>query len=361
MAEQIAPLRHAEHEKQDDGALKDQARAHLTKSPAVQLVAELLEKLRGAGLPWWTAEQTRAIWNAQTRMMWFKERADLRQKITSGLTGLAPRAARNKTPDFQASLIDSVIEDGDVTVTQFDAAFDVADLAAYGPLVEIWQKFRERFPWDQDTPPHQELFGWLLEALLASTSSLAALEGATRRPILTAYAVRTSIPGKTWHTRIPLEVRVAIDDLRFQREKAKPGEPFHAAQDLTVATPAILASNIPLRELARILDATERALGLSASAQAGRSVSPAPVARESSFTKTSDANPAPPANPPPAGWTAAPSHPPAKALTEPPLSAPTAVTAPTGRPPVVEEAFAFDDEDDTTGKAKKRDVAATKR
>ena len=368
MAEQITPARHADYEKQDDSALQEEAKAHNAKSAAAQLVAELLQKLRTGNFPWWTPEQTREIWSAETRLTWFKERADLRQKITSGLTGLAPKAARNKTPDFQASLVDSVIEDGDVTVKQFDDAFAVTDLAAYGPIVEFWQKFRERLPWDQDTPPHQELFAWLIEALIATHSTLPALEGTTRKGILTTHVVRTTIPGKIWHTRIPLEVRVAIDDLRFQREKAKPGEPFHSIHDLSVATPTIIASNIPLRELARILDAAERSLGFPASPSVGRapntSTVPRDATRDSSVVKATEAQPPPPpplpSNAPNAnassapnantssGWTNVP-NPLGKGGTEPP--------PPTNRP-AGEEDFAFDDDDDTTGRAKKTAGAA---
>src|SRR6185369_17029292 len=63
---------------------------------------------------------------------------------------------------------------------------------------------------------------------------------------------------------LPLDVRVAIDDLRFEHEKSKPGEAFHAVHDLSVATPTIIASNIPLRDLLCVFDVAERAMGLPA-------------------------------------------------------------------------------------------------
>jgi hypothetical protein len=155
-------------------------------------------------------------------------------------------------------------------------------------------------------------------------------------------------------------VRVAIDDLRFQREKAKPGEPFHSIHDLSVATPTIIASNIPLRELARILDAAERSLGFPASPAVGRAAAPnaSTVPRDASV-KTTDAQP-PPLQPPPplpsppsnvpSGWTNVPSAV-TKGGTEPP--------PPTNRP-VGDEDFAFDDDDDNSGRPKKS-VAAAKR
>lgn len=259
MSDAPTSLRHAETK--DDAALAQEARTYVAENPALQLMAELVAKLRNGRFSWWTPESLRGIWNANERMKWFEQRPDIRQRITSGLTGLAPKAARNKQADFQAALVDSVVDDGDVTADQFENAFEPIEIAAYAPVAEIWHKFRERMPWDQDTPAHQELVGWLLDQLLASASTI---EGMTRKPILSSHAVRTTIPGKIWHAKIPLEVRVAIDDLRFQRERSKPGEPFHAIHDLSVATPTIIATNIPLRELVRVIEVAEKAMSLPA-------------------------------------------------------------------------------------------------
>ena len=259
MSEAPSSIRHPEPK--EDAALAQEARAHVAESPALQLMAELIAKLRAGRFPWWTPESLRDAWGANERMRWFEQRADIRQRITSGLTGLAPKAARNKQPDFQAALVDSVVDDGDVTADQFENAWDPVELAAYAPVAEIWHRFRERMPWDQDTPAHQELVGWLIDTLLASSSTF---EGMTRKPILSSHTVRTTIPGKIWHSKIPLEIRVAIDDLRFQRERAKPGEPFHAIHDLSVATPTIIATNIPLRELVRVVDVAEKAMAVPA-------------------------------------------------------------------------------------------------
>ena len=264
-------LRHPETPKAEDTVLAHESRSHVANNRPLQLIAELILKLRGSRFSWWTPELLRGTWDANERMGWFEQRPDVRQRITCGLTGLAPKAARKQQPDFQAALIDSVVDEGDVTVDQFENAFDAIELAAYAPAAEIWHRFRERMPWDQDIPPHQELVGWLIDQLLASSSTI---EGMTRKPILTSHAIRTTIPGKIWHAKIPLEIRVAIDDLRFQREQAKPGEPFHAIHDLSVATPAIIAANIPLRELLRVLDVAEKAMGLPSSRGLPAAVAP---------------------------------------------------------------------------------------
>ncbi|WP_394842641.1 hypothetical protein LZC95_36920 [Pendulispora brunnea] len=339
MADSPTSLRHADPEKRDDATLAQEAQSHIGKGPALQLVAELLQKLRVGGFSWWTPEQTRSLWPASVRMGWLVQRPDIRQRITTGLTGLAPRAARNKTPEFQGALIDSVIEDGDVTVKQFDEAFTVEEIAVYGPTGEIWQKFRERLPWDQDTPSHQELVSWLFEAFLASQSSVG---GYSRKPILTSLALRTAIPGKIWHTRIPLEVRVAIDDLRFQREKVKPSEAFHAIHDLSVATPSIIASNIALRELTRVVDVAEKSMGFIPGASTGKPASSNNVGGNNNRPSGSQ-----------------------KAETPKPVdAAPGAPPLPPGGRGAADEDFAFDDDPDSDektaehGGARKREPVA---
>ncbi len=252
----MTKLTHGDPPRSDE-KLAQEAHHHLSKSPPLQLVAELLTRLREMSLPWWTPAQLREAHPALDRMSWYAERPDLRQKITTDLTGLAPKAARNKTPEFQADLIDSVIDDGDITPATFDTAFEPVDLAVYGPAAEFWKLFRRRMPWDDDSTAHQDLIGWLLGALLSDKSSL---DGAPRAPVLSALSVRTAIDGRVWHSRIPLDVRVAIDNARFAQLRDKP-EPFTAAQDLAIATPALIAASIPLKELSGVFDVAGVALG----------------------------------------------------------------------------------------------------
>ncbi len=64
--------------------------------------------------------------------------------------------------------------------------------------------------------------------------------------------------GRVWHSRIPLDVRVEIDNARFAQLKERPQEPFTAAQDLLIATPALIAASIPLKELHTVMDQRRR-------------------------------------------------------------------------------------------------------
>ena len=147
MSDSCKPIHHRNPDAMDDEQLRAEARIYLAKAPPLQLVAELMFKLRASPLPWWTPEQTHELWNAGQRMQWYAERADLRAEITHTLTGLAPKAARKRWPSSQAELIEAALEAGDITAAAFESAFDPCDLVVYGPWQEMWTKFRERMPW----------------------------------------------------------------------------------------------------------------------------------------------------------------------------------------------------------------------
>lgn len=286
-------LNHGDAPKSDD-KLEEEAAQHVASNAPLQLMTELLTRLRDMRFPWWTPDHLRVAYPAKERMKWLASRPDLRQRITTDLTGLSPKAARNKSPDFQAELIDSVIDDGDIQPDTFERAFDPADLVAYGDAADQWKLFRRRMPWDDDRTAHQDLIGWLLGALLADKSTL---DGKPRTPILTALALRTGIDGRVWHTKIPLDVRVEIDNARFAALRDRPGEPFTAAQDLAIATPALLAASIPLKEFTNVLDLAGVALGFE-SERGAPTPSPPPTDRRPSVAPppiSSGASVAPPA------------------------------------------------------------------
>lgn len=260
-----------------DEALHADARARLAKRGDLQLVAEIYEKLRLSGFDWWSPSFTIERWPAATRMEWLRDRPDLRQAITSQLTGLPKRTAREKTHEFQASLIESVLSCGDVSPEMVDRSFSATDLAVHGPANAIWAEFRARFPWEDDAPEHQRFMSWLIRALLCDRSSL---DGElSRKPILSPCDVRSAIGPTVWHTRIPLDVRVAIDVARLKMERGRPREPFHTGSELAIATPEVIAANIPLMDLAPILAAADAALQTQPDSTS-RSIPSAPVSTD---------------------------------------------------------------------------------
>ncbi len=252
------PFQHPDAIHADDETLERDARAHLAKSPHLQVMAELMAKLRASSFAWWSVTFTRNQWRALPRMQWLAERPDLRQKITSSLTGLPPKAARSKTPEFQAGLIDAVLDHGDVRGIHFEEAFSVQELVTYGPAAEMWNQFRQRMPWGEDTEGNQKLIGWLLRVLLSERSSLD--PEMLRKPVLTAWDVRTAIEPRVWQERIPLDLRAMIDEARLRREKVRPREPYCARHELEIATPELLAQYIPLADLLPVIEVAEQAL-----------------------------------------------------------------------------------------------------
>ena len=254
----LRALSHAEVEERDDEVLRREARTHLAQSPPLQIVAELITKLRSLELPWWTPAVARAIWPATMRMRWLKQRPDVRQTITTKLTGLPPKAARRFWPDEQAALIDAVVDNGDIEVNALEEAFDPLDVVVYGPAGHFWREFRERMPWEESSQAHQKLAAWLIRALTADRSSV---DGLHRKPVLSALDVRGAIHSAVWQARIPFDLRVEIDQARIKHERSRPREPFSARHELMIATPERIAENIPLSDLALIIERAETAMG----------------------------------------------------------------------------------------------------
>lgn len=253
------PLCHADPEKPDD-VLRAEAKAHLEASPALQVMAEILIVLRVAGVSWWAPEQLRARWGTATRMRWFAERPDLRQEITTALTGLVFNTARRKSPEFQAELIESVIEDSDIGAQHFEGAFDPRDVVVYGPVAEYWREIMASAPWHEEIPGHAPLVAAILGSLTAEKS---ALFGWTRTPLLSAYDVRAAIGARAWQLRLPLDVRVALDHARLAREATRPNEPFLAKDELGIVTPKVLSESFGLRDLEPVFQAAGTAMELA--------------------------------------------------------------------------------------------------
>ncbi len=283
----MPPLSHPSAGGQSDETLAEEATKHLAAAPALQLVAELLQRLRAMSVAWWSPESLRARWSASERMQWLAQRPDLRQRVTSRLTGLAPKAARKKTPEFQANLLDSVVDEGDVEGRELEAAFDPADLVVYGPAEAFWRAFREAWPMDARDKESEELAAWLLEALLASVSGLPA--AFSRAPILAPLDVRLAIDGTLWQTKLPIEIRVAIDRARLAHERDKRETRFGAADELAFATPSVVAATFSLGELAPIFAAAEKAMGFGGAPASDSTSAPTGPAKAQSAKATSPA------------------------------------------------------------------------
>jgi hypothetical protein len=228
----------------------------LADSPAKQLVAELLERLRASALPWWTPADLRTTFPAKERMKWIEEETSLRGHVTNLLTGLFPNAALGKSAQLQAELIDAAIDGEDTTVVAFDNAFEPQVLAGHGNEARYWRTFRKQLPWESNGKAEQKVIAFLIEQLLGEVK----LGSYQRRPILTPLDVRRAIDARVWTRHLPEELRAKVDASRMEAE-AK-GRPFGAAEELAIVPPSLLVQHLPLADLRGILDRVEEVLGL---------------------------------------------------------------------------------------------------
>jgi len=249
------PLVHA-GEGADADALRREAADHLARWPALQVMAEVLNLLRGAGVSWWAAAALCARWPITERLRWLEQRWDLREQITRSLTTVTLRDARRRSVTFQAELIEATVDTA-VDAQRVEEAFDPRDVVVYGPVVDIWDEVMRRIPWDGEMRP--ALFEQLIALMLAERS--AAL-GTTRPAILSPWQLRTAIDSRAWQAHVPARVRAAVDEARLHKELISPGAPFTARDELAIVTTSVLAANLPLRALKPVFSAAARVMGL---------------------------------------------------------------------------------------------------
>ncbi|MCA9489463.1 MAG: hypothetical protein KC621_06055, partial [Myxococcales bacterium] len=195
-----------------DEVLVARAQEKLAKNRECALMASLLTQLRERRRSWWSAEVLREIWPTSTRFLWFDKRPDIRGRLTTDLTGLHRLAARESERAFQASLIDRVLDAGDMTIEAWDASFLPEEIAVHAPTATLWNEFRNRFPWDGSAAEDRDLLVWLLGELLEERK-----EGSKTTSIMTPLYVRSAIDVRVWQEHIPLEIRVQVDGRRLRK------------------------------------------------------------------------------------------------------------------------------------------------
>jgi hypothetical protein len=212
-----------------DNARAAEAETFLAEHPELQYVSTCIDLLRKANVDWFTSEQLRDAFPANVRMQWFAERPDIRQRITTELTGLKAGAARKRSTERQAMDIDDAIG-VDCTVQEFDAAFQPDELAVYGDAGAIFKLLLERFPWETNDPLLRELVAMLLDALLEPRGD--------KPQIMSHLQMRSALPEEHVQERIPLRVRVAVNRARLEHEATHPSKPFTAEMELAIMTHA---------------------------------------------------------------------------------------------------------------------------
>lgn len=242
----LTRLTHVDPEQKTDGQLAEEAKNHLAANVTLQVTAEFIRTVRRLDLKELDAAVRRGLLTATERMQALSQRPDSRQRVTTTLAGVPPKAARKMDPNFQASLLDQVVDSEDRTAAEFDEAFEPEELVAYCDASAILNGYLDEFRWEEDTDTRRDAVASLIEAFLKERGSH---NGKQLRPILTHWDVLSAISPEVWHTKVPLEVRVKIHQAWLEQERAKPREPFVAKQALEIADPRILVENIALIDL----------------------------------------------------------------------------------------------------------------
>jgi hypothetical protein len=242
----LTRLTHTDPERKSDDELAAEAKIHLAGNVTLQVTAEFIRTIRRLDLKELDATVRRGLLTATERMQALAQRPDSRQLVTTTLAGVPPKAARRMDPNFQASLLDQVVDSEDRTAEEFDEAFNPDELVVYCDASAILNRYLGEFRWEEDTDNRRDAVASLIEAMLKERG---AVGGKQLRPILTYWDVLSAISPEVWHTKVPLEVRIKIHQAWLEQEHAKPRDPFTAKQALEIADPRILVANIALIDL----------------------------------------------------------------------------------------------------------------
>jgi hypothetical protein len=154
---------------------------------------------------------------------------------------------------------------------------------------------------------------------------------------------------------LPLEIRVAIDDARFDKERHRPAEPFHTESDLSIAVAATIAASIPLRDLLPVFTAAQKKMGLGQAPSAhpqrvtmGDTPIP-PVATQAKAAAVKASTPPPAPAPAPSA--------PAPASIAPPAARASSPAPAPSRPPPAVSAYAPPPSSGSAGAPKKSEAS----
>lgn len=251
-------LQHKEADKKSDEQLAQEAKDHLAGSVPLQVTAEFIRVIRRLDLEELNAPVRRTLLSATDRLQALTQRPDIRQRVTTALAGVPAKAARKMDANFQASLIDQVVDSEDRTPTEFDEAFDPDELVAYCDASDILNGLLGEFSWEADSDPRRDAVASLIESFLKERGLHG---GKPLKPVLTHLDVMGAIPSNIWNTKVPLEIRDRIRDAEIEQERTKPREIFTAKQRLEIATPRILVANILLADLHGVIQLGLKKMG----------------------------------------------------------------------------------------------------
>lgn len=269
----VKPLVHNKPETKKDEELAKEAKSYFDQHPALQAQAEIwyrtLELIKTPNeqnkldiLPWWNLQYNRDTFTVTERMRCLAQRPDIRQQITTKLTGMKQKAARAMDANLQASLIDSAVDQNDITLLELEEAFDAQTWAVYLFKNTFWNALAKDAlgkAVEANTAREKEFFAFMLDVFLKSRGTH---DGKPLKPILSHLDVRQAIDLETWIKRIPIEKRIAVDRARLDQERKNPkGQSMTALQEIEIVGLETIVGKIDLVDLVPVINKAGEAMG----------------------------------------------------------------------------------------------------
>lgn len=253
----------------------EEAHAFYKARPALQIAASCLRLIRGdydseyrkelasaheanevgpAYITWWSLY---GHYDVYTAMEWFGERPDIRQGILTRLCNFPTKAGRSMQPDHQAGLIEMVIESGDRSMADFEAAIRPEDIVVYGPADDLFRQFAVSIPNETPTVGSRDhertlhvfagLLLLLLEGRLSQTTE-------AHPPILSYVDFRLALGLEDWHLHIPRESLVDLDKKRLILERRRPDVQFATRDEIRIIGLPLIVKSFPFAAIRRIFE-----------------------------------------------------------------------------------------------------------
>jgi len=269
----VNPLIHKNSESSDQ-ELSKEASAYYSQHTPLQAQAELwikiLELIKTPDangkidtLPWWNLQYTRNTFTVKQRMQALNQRPDIRQQVTTQLTGMKQKAARAMPADLQATLIDSAIDQGDISLLELEEAFDAQTWAVYIFQNTFWNALANDGLIkivEANTEREKQFIAYALDVFLKTRGSFG---GQQLKPVLTHLDVRLAIDPEIWIKRIPMTKRIEVDRARLDQERKNPRIPFTAQRELQIVGLDTIVQSIDLSDLVPVIRAAGESMGFA--------------------------------------------------------------------------------------------------
>ncbi|MEI6614432.1 MAG: hypothetical protein WCL37_06010, partial [Chrysiogenales bacterium] len=220
MHSNLLPLVHKDIKATYDKLSAEQV-AFYQSSRERQVVAEMRTQLAEINPRWLSAEKCIRLYTTSQIFLDMGSRRDARSRLMMKLISsyLPVKTTEAMLPDFQASFVDQVVENGEKTPLEVVRALDYKLVVCYGDVERRWHEVMENFPWDDNSRATKQILTYCVESFL-DKERVHEENGKKIKhsPVLTYLEFRKALPYLEWERYLPLELKAAAAEERFNME-----------------------------------------------------------------------------------------------------------------------------------------------